>query len=210
MRKLLTSIILFFSLTTVILAQTIDLKHSKGTGQDAVSTLIPSPAQKNVPEVINGYMLPPEPDETINNSTLLGIDFNENGVRDDVERYVIKRFAKDPEFPKTKTAIAMQYAWASQKILENPTMESRKFEDDTISCKFYWIDKVTKDLPILEAMQFLNKNDILDNQVTDTIYNTRIRIERQFKYNRALSGNIFQGRENTIDMCQTNIDELGE
>ncbi len=41
-------------------------------------------------EVINGYVLPPEPDETLNNSTLLGIDSNNNGVRDDVERKIIK------------------------------------------------------------------------------------------------------------------------
>ncbi len=70
------------------------------------------PSIENVPEVINGHKLPPELDETLNNSTLLGIDSNNNGVRDDVERYVIKRYAQDPEFPKTKTALAMQYAWA--------------------------------------------------------------------------------------------------
>ena len=33
---------------------------------------------------VKGYRLPPEPDETLNNSTLLGIDTNSNGVRDDV------------------------------------------------------------------------------------------------------------------------------
>ena len=37
---------------------------------------------------INGYKLPPQPDETLNNSTLLGIDSNPNGVRDDVERWI--------------------------------------------------------------------------------------------------------------------------
>lgn len=60
--------------------------------------------------VINGHTLPPEPDPAINNSTLLGIDSNNNGVRDDVEIYIYKRFSKEAEFPKTMTAIAMQYA----------------------------------------------------------------------------------------------------
>ena len=45
-----------------------------------------------VPEVINGYKLPPEPDETLNNSTLLGIDINEDGVRDDIERKIIQKY----------------------------------------------------------------------------------------------------------------------
>ena len=38
--------------------------------------------------VINGHTLPPEPDKALNDSTLLGIDSNNNGVRDDVERWI--------------------------------------------------------------------------------------------------------------------------
>ncbi len=166
--------------------------------------------QVTVYKEINGYKLPPEPDETLNNSTLLGIDVNDNGVRDDVEIYIIKRYSKDPEFPKTKTAIALQYAWASQKILENPTMDSSKFEDDVIGCKFYWIRQKAKTLTGLETMQFGVKHKIYDYKVKDKILNTRARIERKFEYNSALSGQIFQGKKNTIDMCQINIDELGE
>jgi hypothetical protein len=87
-----------------------------------------------VPEVINGFKLPPKPDEDKNNETLLGIDLNRNGIRDDVERWIITHYANDPKYPKTKTAIALQYAWASQKILENPTMESKKYLDDALDC----------------------------------------------------------------------------
>lgn len=43
-------------------------------------------------ETINGHILPPEPDTKINNSTLLGIDSNNNGVRDDVERWIYKTY----------------------------------------------------------------------------------------------------------------------
>ena len=38
------------------------------------------------------YKLPPEPDPKINNSTLLGIDSNNNGVRDDVERWIYETY----------------------------------------------------------------------------------------------------------------------
>ena len=83
-----------------------DLSVSKGTDED----------------VINGYQLPPEPDTVINNSTLLGIDSNNNGVRDDVERLIISEEAKHPHFPKTHTALSLQYAWAWQKIMVAPIM----------------------------------------------------------------------------------------
>ena len=162
-------------------------------------------------EIINGYELPPEPDPVINNSTLLGIDNNNNGVRDDVELYVIKRFAKDPEFPKTKTALAMQYAWSAQKILENPTIDSKKYSNDAIDCQFYWINNKRKNMSSFDAIKYSIKHKVFnDSDTKDKIYNTRARIEQKFSYNSALSGNIFNGREQSLDNCQTNIDELGE
>jgi hypothetical protein len=36
--------------------------------------------------------LPPVPDQKLNNSTLFGIDFNNNGVRDDLEHWIVKEF----------------------------------------------------------------------------------------------------------------------
>jgi hypothetical protein len=39
-------------------------------------------------EVINGITVPPEPSPALNNATLTGIDVNNNGVRDDVERII--------------------------------------------------------------------------------------------------------------------------
>ena len=120
------------------------------------------------PEIINGYVLPPEPDETLNNSTLLGIDSNDNGVRDDVEIYVIKRYAKDPDFPKTKTALAMQYAWSTQKILENPVIESKKYSDDAIDCEFYWLTQKTKDMTSLDGIRYHSKHETFnDSKIND-------------------------------------------
>jgi len=177
---------------------------------------------------INGYRLPPEPDPTLNNSTLLGIDVNNNGVRDDVERYVIQRYSNDPEFPKTKTALAMQYAWSTQKILENPTIDSKKYSDDAIDCQYYWFHQKQKDInqriinlaetdfqasiqENLKAGQWQTEHEVFaDLEIKDKIYNTRERIEQKFSYNAALSGSIFNGRSESLQNCQINIDELGE
>ena len=160
---------------------------------------------------INGYRLPPEPDPKVNNATLLGVDVNNNGIRDDVERWIIIHYAKDPKYPKTKTAIALQYAWASQKILENPTMESSKYEDDALSCESYWADLKTKNLSGFEYVQFRVNNKIFAApELKDKIYNTKSRIEQYFKFNASLSGHIFNGREKSLKNCRINIDILGE
>lgn len=44
-------------------------------------------------EVINGITVPPEPAPSVNNSTLAGVDINNNGVRDDVEREIARKYA---------------------------------------------------------------------------------------------------------------------
>ncbi len=167
--------------------------------------------RENTGEVINGYPLPPEPEPDKNNETLLGIDDNKNGIRDDVERWIISHYGKDPKYPKTKTAIALQYAWASQKILKNPTMGSKKYLDDAIDCQYYWINKKTKDLSGKDSVHFSVQHSVFGTpELKDKIYNTRERIEQKFKFNAVLSGNIFNGREESIKNCQTNIDMLGE
>ncbi len=164
-----------------------------------------------VPEVINGFKLPPKPDEDKNNATLLGIDFNHNGIRDDVERWIIHRYANDPKYPKTKTAIALQDAWASQKILENPTIDSSKYEDDALACEFYWFDKETVGLSGFEYRKWIkNHSTVLGIRLEDAIFNTKERILQRFEFNRACSGNIFELKTPSINRCMTNIDALGE
>ncbi len=187
------------------------LTEGTTTLQAKYNTQMSAKIQVNIYKEINGYKLPPEPDPVVNNSTLLGIDSNDNGVRDDVERYVIKRYAQDPEFPKTKTALAMQYAWAVQKKIDNPVIESRIYTKDAVDCEAYWLKQKTKDMPILEDIQYSQKHGVFnDADINDKIYNTRERIERSFEFNRACSGNIFDGREAKLEYCHTNLDELGE
>ena len=164
---------------------------------------------------INGHILPPEPDPKVNNATLLGVDVNDNGVRDDVERWIIIYYNKDPEYPKTKIAIALQYAWASQKILESPTMKSKKYIDDALDCQRYWAWKKMKEntqgLSGFEQGKYYSKLTFLtDHILKDKIYNTKERINQKFSFNEALSGNIFDSRKESLDNCRTNIDILGE
>lgn len=51
-------------------------------------------------EVINGITVPPEPAPSVNNATIVGVDLNGNGVRDDVERAIAKSIANSDEFTR--------------------------------------------------------------------------------------------------------------
>jgi hypothetical protein len=74
-----------------------------GGGKESAATQITPPATVKT-EVINGQTVPLAPDPTLNNSTLVGVDSNNNGVRDDVERLIAitnnKSLAKEVEVAK--------------------------------------------------------------------------------------------------------------
>ena len=159
---------------------------------------------------INGYRLPPEPDPTLNNATLLGIDSNDNGVRDDVERLIITEEAKNPNFPKSHTAISLQYAWAWQKMIENPTLESREYLEKASACKWYFSNKHTDNLGFQESLKWDEEHSSMNYGLEDKLFNTKERIMQRFEFNKACSGNIFNLKKAEVSTCRTNIDELGE
>lgn len=169
-------------------------------------------ASNDKPQIINGYKLPPEPDPKLNNSTLLGVDSNKNGIRDDVERLIIIEEAKSPNFPKTHTAISLQYAWAWQKMIENPVLESREYLEKASACQWYWYDKKLKNIRGFTIRQKWRNTHTgkLGVKLEDKIFNTKERIQQRFKFNEACSGNIFNGAEENMEACLINIDELGE
>jgi len=142
---------------------------------------------KKEKEIINGYALPPEPDPKINNSTLLGIDVNNNGVRDDVERWIYKKYKdKHPIY----IAIMMQAARASKKILTDPEREGRAQENETskvLDCSSYYRT---------DATYFGDKNLITEPidfpYFWHAIYfNTKERKEKLEQMSLAASGGVF-------------------
>lgn len=70
-------------------------------------------------EVINGILVPPDPGEE-NNKTLLGIDANENGIRDDIDRFIAKTFSNSPEKRKAAEFLGrINYLKFSRSIPKN-------------------------------------------------------------------------------------------
>jgi len=90
---------------------------------------------------VNNHTLPPEPDPKVNNSTLLGIDSNNNGVRDDVERWIYNKYKdKHPIY----IDIAMQAARGYRLVLEKQprtkteAMSIMKDVERAIYCEMYY------------------------------------------------------------------------
>ena len=157
--------------------------------------------QISEPVVIHGYTLPPEPDKTINNSTLLGIDSNNNGVRDDVEIWILKKYKdKHPVY----TEIAMQAGRAWQKVLEDPTKAKEIHAEISapIYCEYYYSNDA----------KYYNEPILVNNNINTKyfrrtiIFNTDDRLDSFWQYDTLLSGDSYTlpKRKNRKGLCDFN------
>jgi hypothetical protein len=136
--------------------------------------------------IVNDYTLPPEPDKTLNDSTLLGIDVNGNGVRDDVERWIYEKY-KDKH--PIHIDIAMQAGRAYKLVLETP--ERAKEIHDEVSapsyCESYY--KI--------YAKYFNESTLVNNDITNEYFRTSIMFNTQerkmiyLKYDKLLSGDSY-------------------
>jgi len=145
-----------------------------------------SNSSSSAPIVINGYTLPPQPDETLNNSTVLGIDSNNNGVRDDVEIYVLNKYK---EHHKIISEIALQAGRAHQMALGDPSKakESVVYMSAARYCNWYFMDSAD-----YYGDPILIDHTIAGNKFKDIQINTKERIKAYLQYNRNLSGGVYR------------------
>jgi hypothetical protein len=160
-------------------------KDSNVTIQAKVETLLSNTLNLNIVWVVNGHVLPPEPDPTDNNSTLLGIDVNDNGVRDDVERWIYQTY-KDKH--PIHIDIAMQAAKAYKLVLETPerAKEIRKIVSAPIYCEGYF--RVFADK--FGDTNYI-KTKILGTQFETIYFNTEERNNAYLIYQQYLSGDSY-------------------
>ena len=95
------------------------LKKSKDTSYTKTTPAAPAPVSASSTK-INGEVVPPEPDATLNDAILAGIDVNNNRVRDDVERILAEKFGGTPDY-----VIALAYAKSVEKEVVMPTPKTR-------------------------------------------------------------------------------------
>ena len=160
-------------------------KDGNVTLQAKVGNTLSNKVTLNITWVVDGHVLPPEPDPAVNNATLLGVDVNDNGVRDDVERWIYEEY-KDKH--PIHIDIAMQAGRAYKQVLETP--ERAKAIHDTVvnaplfCASYYEFEAQFFNDPILV-------HERIDAPVKSKYFNTKARSDVYWKYDKALSGDSY-------------------
>ena len=161
-----------------------------------------TPKEKtNTEWIVDGHVLPPEPDKALNDSTLLGIDSNKNGVRDDVERWIYKTY-KHP----IERGIFMQSARAYNMVIVDPSkaLETMKYVVNAAHCESYW------SMGILRMKQrnlnyTLGEYRDLEKEIENIQFNTLDRRLAYHRFNKKLSGGVYGDDlepDEWIDSCE--------
>ena len=162
------------------------LKDTNVTVQAKVGTTLSNKVKLNIYWEVNGHRLPPEPDPKVNNATLLGVDINKNGVRDDVERWIYEKYKdKHPIY----IDIAMQAGRAYKLVLEHPEKAKEIYPevDKAADCEAYYkfdADELNDKILVHETID--------DKNFRHNIYfNTKERMKTYLKYDTLLSGDTY-------------------
>ena len=151
--------------------------------------------------VIDGYTLPPDPGEA-GKTTVLGIDSNDNGVRDDVEIWIYKKY--QGQHPIVKE-IAMQTGRAFQVILEHPENAKETYHvlNAAQFCGLYFLyDAIDNGEP-----QLINER-IQGDEFKEIQLNTKARVKAYMEYDHLLSGGIYDLPSDLRQYCDFNITKI--
>lgn len=130
---------------------------------------------------VDGSNLPPEPDPALVDAAVEGIDANGNGIRDDVELAIFKKYPGDANL-KIRAA-ELQYAHALQfyltSVFTSETLVAAIGQDERGS---FCISKSTSGRPASDATDdvwriFEKKRDLLIKEVEDLVFSTTERAQ---------------------------------
>jgi len=160
------------------------LKDTNVTLQAKVGKVTSNPVKLVIYWEVNGHRLPPEPDPKVNNSTLLGVDVNHNGVRDDVERWIYKTY-KHP----IERGIMLQNANRLQTQISNISKahDYAKLSDKSLSCEYY----------LEETYEWFRKKyeySITSKEIKKIQFNNSKRYIEYQKYNAQFNGEVFESK----------------
>jgi hypothetical protein len=180
------------------------LKDGNVTVQAKVGNTLSNVLHLNITWIVNGHVLPPEPDPAINNSTLLGIDSNSNGVRDDMERYIVKTYGKE----EITIQIGFQVSRAYDTVIEHPenAWETYKVLDAALDCESYF-----RNYANMFGDPILIKNRLSNSKLFKSLQlNTKERIRGYLLHDKKLSGGVFDLTEisKLKSKCSFHVDTL--
>ena len=82
------------------------------------------------PERINGVQVPPQPDMTANLATIVGVDSDANGIRDDIDRKLATDFGAVP----AQHTVAIAHARSLQKAIASISATNTSAHVLSVSC----------------------------------------------------------------------------
>ena len=184
--------------------------------EDSNQTIGTNPCKNSIGNysMCEEYILPPMPDKKENDKTLLGIDSNNNGVRDDVEIWIYNRF-KDNENYRVDREIAMQWTRAFVYVISNDPFnayinETYKVMDRVHDCQWYFYETYLEGVEDYGVgFEYRDKHNIYD-ELDEVYFNTEERIGAYGIYNYSLGGNTFSIGPYTKDNCDFDIDAIME
>jgi hypothetical protein len=140
--------------------------------------------------------------------TLLGVDSNRNGVRDDVELDILDKYKDEPIW----IALSTQDATYLQQTLEvyDDKNKSRALSlaDTSMRCFFLVRNTMYGDYDISTMEGYLLDLKVRDrlNWLKDRTMNNAERLKAYWRYNSQLSGMVFHTREPVKEDCKFDID----
>lgn len=137
-------------------------------------------SQKLTMDTVLGKNLPPEPSPDLVNATLEGIDANNNGIRDDVELAIFKKYHND----KKVRAAELQYAMALQMefkhVFNSETLVAViQQEGRASSCISDTAPGISKNDSEEYARKILSISDDREKEVNNYVFNTEKRKQWQ-------------------------------
>jgi len=171
-------------------------------GGGSSSAIAPTPTPKlpsNLTPVQQALIdaLPPDPGEA-GKATLEGIDSDHDGVRDDIQRYIVLNYL---DSAKTRTALT-QYAKAVQTTLpeandKQASLENEKEVSGAMDCLMYIVGSALKAAPVL-------------NMLHKELVNTQERKSAYDRYDGQLSGGVFYAPpvDQRASFCKFNPNQL--
>lgn len=140
--------------------------------------------------------IPPEPDPTQNNATLLGIDTNGNLVRDDIERYIIQNWTS----PNDRNALFQYHRALAKTYVPQTYQEATTAIDGAQSCILSLRDPYeAPDSETLVQLFEISRGMILS--IRRETLNTVDRTRAYLAYNHSLSGTSETVEPNRIEDC---------
>lgn len=147
---------------------------------------------------VQGVNLPPAPNQIENDATVAGIDKNNNGIRDDVELAIFKKYPNDAKV----RAAELQYAMALQTYITDV------FNSDT------WVSAsdqesrgylcIGETYPRTNLKEFSRITDARSKEVEDFVLNTAARQQAKIASNKFEIGSTIPNS----NLCDINLNTL--